>query len=89
MPGVRHFSRFFFEKWPAEPPTPFDSALCGRRSDLHLEHIPLVDSHWTCLAQEIGAETAPTPEFRRGHQTALHRIPMHVVKFLDAFVLGP
>jgi hypothetical protein len=25
-----------FEKWPAEQPTPFDSSLRGRRSDLHL-----------------------------------------------------
>src|SRR5260370_14298013 len=78
-----------FEQWPPEPPTPFDFASRGRRSDLHLEHIPLVDSHWTGLAQEIGAETAPMPEFRRGHQTALHRISMHVAKFLDGFVLGP
>src|ERR1019366_10628734 len=29
-----------FEKWPAEPPTPFDSALRGRRSDLHRKQWP-------------------------------------------------
>jgi hypothetical protein len=29
-----------FEKWPAEPPTPFDSASRGRRSHLHRNHFP-------------------------------------------------
>ena len=29
------------EGWPAEPPTPFDFALRGRRSGLPLKHFPL------------------------------------------------
>src|ERR1019366_9906392 len=33
-----------FEKWPAEQTTPFDSAVRGRRSDLHLKHFPLIHS---------------------------------------------
>jgi len=77
------------EKWPAEPPPPFHYALRSPGPDLHLKHFPLIHSYQTGLAQEVGAETAPAPEFRGGHQTAIHRIPMHVAQFLDAFVFGP
>jgi len=31
-----------FEKWPAKQPTPFDSVLRDRSSDLHLKHFPLI-----------------------------------------------
>ena len=56
-------SRAFFEKWPAEQTTLFDSAARGRRSDLHLQHFPSFALDQTCLGQEIGAEAALTPEF--------------------------
>jgi len=49
---VRHYLR---EKCPAEPPTPFDSALRGRRADIQLKHFPLIYSSQTCLAQEAAA----------------------------------
>src|SRR6266852_5405284 len=62
--GSGFFTASLFEKWPAEPPTPFDSALRGRRSNLHLKHFPLIHSYQTSLAQEVGAETAPAPKFR-------------------------
>jgi hypothetical protein len=63
--------------------------LRGRRWHLHLENFPLVDSYSTCLAEKIGAEAAPAPQFRRRHQTALHRIAVHVAQFLNAFAFRP
>jgi hypothetical protein len=85
--GVRHFSRFSRS---GLPDCRYRSTLSGGwRPDLHPKHIPVVDPHGTGLAQEVGAETAPAPELRGGHQAALHRISMHVAKFFDAFVFGP
>src|SRR5450755_4423977 len=78
-----------FEKWPAELLAPFAFSLRGPGSDLHLQHIPLVDSHRTGLTQKTGAETAPAPEFRRCNQPALHRIAMHVAEFFSAFAFAP
>jgi hypothetical protein len=63
--------------------------LRGRRWHLHLENFPLVDSYPTGFPEEVGAENAPAPEFRRRHQTALYWIAMHVAQFLDALVFGP
>jgi hypothetical protein len=85
--GVRHFSRFSR----SGPPTAdtLRRKLGDWRPNLHLQHFPIIGFDGTGLAQEVGAETAPAPEFRRGHQAALHRISMHVTKFFDAFVFGP
>jgi len=33
------------EGWPGEPPILFDSASCGRMSDIHGKHNPLTHSH--------------------------------------------
>ena len=63
------------QNWPAEPPTPFDSALRGRRSDLHRRRSPLIhhiqrvititDIPRAIRENEIGlakAELCPSPE---------------------------
>src|SRR5258708_1607830 len=63
--------------------------LGSRRWHPDLENFPLVDSYSTCLAEKIGAEAAPAPKFRRLHQTALHRIAVHVAQFLHAFAFCP
>ena len=84
---VRHFSRCSRSGLPNRRHRSTWRYAAGGRI-LHRHHVPLVSTHWTGLAQGIGAETAPAPEFRRGHQPALHRIPMHVTKSFDAFVFG-
>ena len=85
---MRHFSRFLRSGLPDSPQLGIQ-LLRGRGSDLQLENFPLVDPYSTCLAEKIGAEAAPTPKFRRLHQTALHRIAVHVTQFLDALALCP
>src|SRR5258706_310864 len=44
---------------------------------------------FTWDTEKIGAEAAPAPKFRRRHQTALHRVAVHVAQFLDALALCP
>jgi hypothetical protein len=85
---VRHFSRFLRSGLPESPQlgTPL---LLGQTWHLHLENFPLVDSYSTCFAEKIGAEAAPAPQFRRLHQTALHRIALPVAQFLNAFAFCP
>ena len=73
--------------WTAD--TGVGSVLRGRRSNPHVEDFPLVYFYRTNFAQSVGAEAAPAPEFRGGHQAALHRIAMQVAQFLDTFVFGP
>jgi hypothetical protein len=63
--------------------------LRGRRTNLHLQNFPVVEFDRTSLAKEVVAKTAPAPEFRTRDQTPLHRIAMHIAKFLDALVFGP
>ena len=41
------------EKWPAEPPPPFHSALRSPGPDLHPKHFPLIHSYQTCLAPDL------------------------------------
>ncbi len=52
--------------------------LCRRWSNLHREHFPFVHFDRTRFAERVGAETAPAPQFRRRHQSALHWIAVHV-----------
>ena len=85
---MRHFSRFLRSGLPDSQQLGIQ-LLRGRRRHLHLENFPLVDSYSTCLAEKISAEAAPAPKFRRLHQTALHRIAVHVAQFLNAFAFGP
>jgi len=53
------------------------------------QDLPLIDLHPSGFPQRVGTVTAPAPEFRRRHQAALHRIPVHVAQFLDAFAFAP
>jgi hypothetical protein len=79
-----------FEKWLAGQATPRVVALLrGRRSDVDLEDLPVVDSYRTGFAQKVGAEATPAPQFRRRDQSALYWIAMHITQFLDTFVLAP
>jgi hypothetical protein len=85
---VRHFSRFLRSGLPDSQQ--FGTPLSrGRGWHLHLENFPLVDSYHTGFAEEVGAKAAPAPQFRRHHQTALHRIAVHVAQFLNALAFGP
>src|SRR5208337_3335583 len=69
--------------------------FCGRPS-LHRHTSPFqsdwllfVDQHWPTLFISVGAATAPAPFFWRGHQSAPHRILVHVAQLLRAFVPVP
>src|SRR5438034_2604935 len=48
-----------------------------------------IHSHWSGLVQEIETITAPPPLLRQVHQTALHRIPVHIPQFLHALFRRP
>ena len=86
--GVPRFSRFsrsgLSDSWHRK-----GLVLCGWRSNLHLEDLPLVDLDQPDLAEGISAETAPAPEFRGLHQATLHRVAVHVAQFLDTLVTTP
>src|SRR5208282_2894996 len=46
-----------FEKWPAEPPTPFHSTLRGRRSELHFDGARVVTGLCPVQAGQSPAST--------------------------------
>src|SRR5438105_447160 len=46
-------------------------------------------SHGRGFVEEIETITAPLPLLRQVHQTALHRIPVHIPQFLDALGRRP
>src|SRR6266849_4609598 len=51
----------FFEKWPAEKPRSFDSALRGPRPELPLKHFPLNHSYYSRKATKDGHPRAVRP----------------------------
>jgi hypothetical protein len=46
-----------------------------------------VDLDRPFFSQRVISVAAPTPLFRRRHQTTLHRIPVHIVQFLNDLFL--
>ena len=63
--------------------------LGSRRSNLHLQHFPVVDFHRTGFPKGVSSKAAPMPKFRGGHQSALHWIAVHIAQFFDAFSFRP
>ncbi len=67
-----------------------DALLLSRpRSDFHLKHLAVVDPHGSGFAESIRPKAAPRPVFGLAHQSAFHRIAMHVAQLLDALALRP
>jgi hypothetical protein len=50
---------------------------------------PLIDPDWSAFTETIKSVTAPTPLLGRLHQSALHRVAMHVSQFLPALLGSP
>jgi hypothetical protein len=50
---------------------------------------PVVDPNQPRLPVSVGAVAAPPPILRRRHQSAHHRIAIHVPQFLNLFALAP
>jgi hypothetical protein len=83
--GVPHFSRLRSGLLECQS----RGLLRGRRPNLHLQNSPIIDPDRTILAQKVTTKTAPSPQFRTHDQPILHRIAMHIAKFLDALVFCP
>lgn len=65
-----------FQTWVPMPFAPRDFDLCRGCPHFHFEYIPLIDLHFSGFLEDVCAVTAPTPQFRRLFQSALHRIVM-------------
>src|SRR5271155_1328714 len=63
--------------------------LGSPRSNLHLQYFPVVDFDRAGFPKGVRSKTAPLPKLRRGNQSALHWITMHVTQFFGAFVFRP
>src|SRR3984885_7036143 len=86
--GVRHFSRFS-RSAPSHGPQNETLLLRGRRSNFHLEDVPVIHRHRAGFAQKISAEAAPAPLTRPIHQAPLRGIPVHVAEFLRTLASRP
>jgi hypothetical protein len=86
--GVPHFSRVLrVGRHTAD--TIMFLVLGSGRSNLHLQHITVVDLNWTGFPKSVSSKAAPMPKFRGGRQSARHWIAMHVAQFFDAFACRP
>ncbi len=78
-PGWPILSRYFAKGWAFPTPDPARvELLLGCRPDFQDGQGPLIDFHSAFFPVGIAAETAPLPLLRLQHQTALHRIAVHV-----------
>jgi hypothetical protein len=52
---------------------------------------PLLElhAHQSSLPVKVGTKTTPLPMFRLVHQSALHRVPVHVAQFLNVLMFRP
>src|SRR6266852_6169311 len=58
-------------------------------SNFLLPPSPVVDPNQSRLSVGIGAVATPPPILRTRHQSAHHRIAMHVLQLLNLFLLAP
>jgi len=72
-----------FEAWAPR------TMVSGDLSSVELSFLLLVRQHRAALILRVVAKTAPPPLLRFQHQSALHRIAVHVMQLLDSFALAP
>ena len=80
-------SRVLCEKWGFSP-TPYQPSTSAPPNFL-LPPSPVVDPNQSRLSVGIRAVATPPPILRTRHQSAHHRIAMHVLQLLNLFLLAP
>jgi hypothetical protein len=80
-------SRVLCEKWGFSP-APSQPSTSAPANSL-LPPSPVVDPNQSRFSVGIGSVATPPPIFRASHQSAHHRIAMHVPQLLHLFLLAP
>jgi len=58
------------------------------RPNLHLQHLPFINLHWSNLAEGIGAEAAPIPLLGFLDRSSGDGSAVHVAQLFDALVVA-